>query len=155
MTTIYTFDGRGIYSGAVAIENPKAPVPAGLLIAPPALVGTQVAQAVGDAWVVLPEYPPAPPAPPPTIADFDAALTAHIDSVARQRRWESRITLAVRAGYPNPWHQEAIAFGMWMDACNAMAYELMAEVQAGTISLPATTQELIDALPEMVWPSAA
>lgn len=153
MTTIYTFDSRGIYSGAVPIENPKAPVPAGLLTAPPALTGTQVAQAVGNAWVVLPEYPPVPPAPAPTVADFDAALTAHLDATAQQRRWESRITLAVRAGYPNAWQAEAIAFGTWMDTCNAMAYTLLAEVQAGTRPLPATTQALIDTLPAMVWPS--
>jgi hypothetical protein len=96
-----------------------------------------------------------PPAPtPPTFADFEAALTAHLDATAKARRWDSRITLAVRAGYPNPWQQEAIAFGTWMDTCNAMGYQLLAEVQAGTRPLPATTQELIDALPVMVWPAA-
>lgn len=94
--------------------------------------------------------PPAPP--PPTIADFDAALTRHLDATAQARRWEDRITLAVRAGYPNPWQVEAIAFGTWMDDCNAIAYGFMAEVQDGTRPLPKTTQVLIEALPLMVWP---
>jgi len=87
------------------------------------------------------------------IARFDKALKDHLDATAQARRWDSRITLAVRAGYPNPWQQEAISFGTWMDSCNAFAYTLMAEVQAGTRPLPATTQELIDALPVMVWPA--
>lgn len=94
--------------------------------------------------------PPAPP--PPTVADFDAALTRHLDATAQARRWENRITLSVRAGYPNPWQAEAIAFGTWMDACNLAAYTLLAEVQAGTRQLPETTQVLIEALPLMVWP---
>ena len=62
MTTIYTYDNQGIYSGAVECDPLKA-VPPGLLVAPPALTGTQVAQVQGGAWVVLPEYP-VPPAIP-------------------------------------------------------------------------------------------
>ena len=152
MTTIYTYDSRGIYSGAVPVENPKAPVPAGLLTAPPALTGTQVAQAVGNAWVVLPEYPPVPPAPAPTVADFDAALTAHLDATAQARRYDNRITCMVRAGFPGPFQAEGQAFATWCDTCNAMAYTLLANVQVGTRPLPATTQALIDTLPPMVWP---
>ncbi|MGP1685166.1 MAG: DUF4376 domain-containing protein [Giesbergeria sp.] len=62
MTTIYTYDSQGIYSGAVECDPLKA-VPPGLLVAPPALTGTQVAQVQGGAWVVLPEYPAAPVVP--------------------------------------------------------------------------------------------
>ena len=62
MTTIYTYDSQGIYSGAVECDPLKA-VPPGLLVAPPALTGTQVAQVQGGAWVVLPEYPVAPAIP--------------------------------------------------------------------------------------------
>ena len=62
MTTIYTYDSQGIYSGAVDCDPLKA-VPAGLSVAPPTLTGTQVAQVQNGAWVVLPEYP-VPPAIP-------------------------------------------------------------------------------------------
>lgn len=93
-----------------------------------------------------------PPPPPPTVADFDAALTSHFDSTAQARRYDNRITCMVRAGFPGPFQAEGIAFATWCDTCNAAAYELMAEVQAGTRPLPETTQALIDALPEMVWP---
>lgn len=108
-------------------------------------------------WLWDGENLTAPPAPTQQLTpeDFDAALTAHLDGTAQQRRYDNRITCMVRAGFLGPFQAEAIAFATWCDACNAMAYDLMAEVQAGAISLPATTQELIDALPEMVWPSAA
>ena len=98
--------------------------------------------------------PPAPPAPPPTLADFDAALTAHLDATAQARRYDNRITCAVRAGYPGPFQAEGAAFALWMDNCNVTAYTLLAEVQAGTRPLPSTTQALIDLLPPMVWPAA-
>ena len=94
--------------------------------------------------------PPAPP--PPTVADFDAALTRHLDATAQARRYDSRITCTLRAGYPGPFQAEGQAFALWMDACNLAAYTLLAEVQAGTRPLPENTQALIEALPPMVWP---
>ena len=59
MVTIYAYDKNGVYTHAVEVD-PMGEVPVGLMTAPPALTGTQVAQAVGWAWVVLPEYPNAP-----------------------------------------------------------------------------------------------
>lgn len=88
-----------------------------------------------------------------SVDDFDAALTAHLDATARARRYDDRITCMVRAGFAGPFQVEAQAFALWADACNAQAYALLAEVQAGTRPLPATTQALIDALPPMVWPT--
>lgn len=94
-----------------------------------------------------------PPAPlPPTVADFDAALTRHIDATAQVRRYDNRITCALRAGYPGPFQAEGQAFALWMDACNLAAYTLLAEVQAGVRPLPENTQVLIEALPPMMWP---
>lgn len=106
------------------------------------------AEAVAN-WVA--NYVPPPP-PAPTLADFDAALTAHLDSTAQTKRYDNRITCALRAGYPGPFQAEGAAFALWMDQCNALAYTLLAEVQAGTRPLPDTTQVLIDLLPPMVWP---
>lgn len=59
MVTIYAYDKNGVYTNAAEVD-PMGEVPAGLMTAPPALTGTQVAQAVGGAWAVLPEYPNAP-----------------------------------------------------------------------------------------------
>lgn len=63
MVTIYAYDKNGVYTNAAEVD-PMGEVPAGLMTAPPALTGTQVAQAVGGVWVVLPEYPVGPVQPP-------------------------------------------------------------------------------------------
>jgi hypothetical protein len=94
-----------------------------------------------------------PPPPPPTVADFDAALTAHLDAVARSRRYDNRITCALRAGYAGPFQAEGQAFATWMDNCNMIAYTLLAEVQAGTRALPTSTQALLAEMPAMTWPT--
>ena len=83
---------------------------------------------------------------------FEAALDRHLDATAQARRYDNRITCALRAGYPGPFQAEGQAFALWMDACNLAAYTLLAEVQAGVRPLPETTQGLIEALPPMVWP---
>lgn len=98
-----------------------------------------------------PAYVP-PPAPVPTEVEFDAALTAHLDSTARARRYDNRITCALRAGYPGPFQAEGQAFALWMDTCNAQAYQTLAAVQAGTAPVP-TVAEFIASLPAMTWPN--
>ena len=97
--------------------------------------------------------PPAPLSIEEQIAVFDAALVAHLDATARQRRYDNRVTCGLRAGYPGPFQAEGIAFAGWMDQCNALAYQLLAEVVAGTRPLPSSPQALIDLMPAMVWPS--
>ena len=94
----------------------------------------------------------APPVPPPSLADYDAALTAHLDAEARTRNYADRISCAVRAGYPGPFHDEGVAFAAWMDTCNATGYQLLAQFQQGLIPQP-SIEDVIAALPEMVWPS--
>lgn len=97
--------------------------------------------------------PPPPPEPPlPTLEDYDAALTAHLDSVAQSKRYANRISCSVRAGYPGPFQQEGVAFATWMDTCNQIGYQILADYQAGNIPQP-TVQEVIDSLPPMVWPT--
>ena len=96
--------------------------------------------------------PPTPPSIDEQIAVFDAALAAYLDATARQRRYDSRVTCALRAGYPGPFQAEGIAFAGWMDQCNALAYQLLAEVVAGTRPMPESPQALIDLMPPMVWP---
>lgn len=82
----------------------------------------------------------------------DKALTDHLDATAKTRRYDNRITCAVRAGYPGPFQAEGEAFALWMDTCNALAYQFLAEIQAGTRPFPTDPQQLIAELPEMEWP---
>ena len=87
-----------------------------------------------------------------TLKQMEKALDAYIDSVAREKRYDNRITATMRAGYLNPWQQEGLAFGQWMDSCYVKAHEILAEVYAGTRAIP-TAEELIAEMPEMVWPT--
>lgn len=86
------------------------------------------------------------------IAQFDNALSNHLDSVAQSKRYDTRITCALRAGYPGPFQAEGAAFAAWMDTCNSQAYQMWAEIEAGTRPMFASTEEFIAALPVMVWP---
>lgn len=86
------------------------------------------------------------------IQAIDAMLTNHLDTVARTKKYDNRITCMVRAGFAGPFQAEGIAFATWCDSCNAMAYQLLQEIQAGTRALPGDPRELLLLLPEMVWP---
>lgn len=97
--------------------------------------------------------PPPPPSMEEQVQAFDAALVAHLDQVARERRYDNRITCALRAGYPGPFQAEGQAFAAWMDGCNALAYQLLAEVMSGKRPMPTDPQALIDLLPAMEWPA--
>jgi hypothetical protein len=85
------------------------------------------------------------------VKDLERAVDQHIESVAHADRWDSRVTCTMRAGYPNPWQNKAIAFGQWMDTCYAHCIQVQADVAAGTRPIP-TSAELIAELPVMVWP---
>lgn len=88
------------------------------------------------------------------IAACDVALTTHLDATAQQRRYDNRITCALRAGYPGPFQAEGQAFALWMDTCNALAYQFLAEIHTGIRPLPTDPQQLIAEMPVMVWPVA-
>lgn len=97
--------------------------------------------------------PPPPPSLDEQVQAFDAALVAHLDEVARQRRYDNRITCALRAGYPGPFQAEGRAFAGWMDGCNALAYKLLSEVMSGKRPMPDSPDALIAELPTMEWPA--
>lgn len=90
--------------------------------------------------------------PPLTPADIETALDALFDTTAQSRKYDNRITCALRAGYPGPFHAEGAAFATWMDTCNATGYALLAQVQAGTMAMPVSVSAALALLPTMVWP---
>uniref|UniRef100_A0A6H1ZEC4 Putative tail protein n=1 Tax=viral metagenome TaxID=1070528 RepID=A0A6H1ZEC4_9ZZZZ len=91
------------------------------------------------------------PSPDDIERDLTAVLNRHLDAVAGQRRYDSRFTCSLRAGFPGPFQEEGRVFAAWMDACNMAAYQLMADVKAGSRAVP-TEAELIVALPVIEWP---
>jgi len=88
------------------------------------------------------------------VASLTAALESHYDSVAQAKRYDNRLTCALRAGYAGPFRAEGQAFAVWMDNCNAYAYQVMADCLAGTRAIP-TGKELIAELPVFSWPGGA
>jgi hypothetical protein len=90
--------------------------------------------------------------PPPMEADYARAIQSHLDSVARERGYDSVFTAATYAGSRNPqWAAEAAALIAWRDAVWAHAYAELATVQAGQRAQP-TIAEIVAELPEMTWP---
>ena len=83
---------------------------------------------------------------------FTAALEQHYDAKACERHYDNRLTCALRAGYAGPFHAEGTAFAVWMDTCNAHAYTVLAQVEAGQRAMPTGPRALIDELPALVWP---
>lgn len=80
------------------------------------------------------------------------AMTDLFDRTAQARRYDNRITCALRAGYVGPFQAEGQAFATWMDTCNAIGYQMLAQVQTGTMQMPATVEEALALLPPMEWP---
>lgn len=83
---------------------------------------------------------------------YTTALNKHLDDVAKQRRYDSRITCSLRAGYPGPFQAEGIAFATWMDTCNAAAYQIWADVRNGVRPIPVSIEAFIAELPVIEWP---
>lgn len=94
-----------------------------------------------------------PPVPPLTVEQIVQAMDNLFDSTAQSKRYDTRITCALRAGYTGPFQAEGQAFASWMDTCNALGYTMLAQVQAGTRPMPATVDEALALLPAMVWPA--
>jgi hypothetical protein len=82
--------------------------------------------------------------------EYTAALEAHYDAKAREKRYDTRYTCALRAGYAGPFQAEGTAFATWMDNCNAMAYQILADVLNGVRAAPSISQ-LISELPVLDW----
>ena len=84
-------------------------------------------------------------------AEMEAGIDQYIDSVAQAKGYDNRMTCMARASFTGPFQAEGIAFGQWMDSCYLVAFQIMAEVQAGTRPMP-TLDEVIAEFPAMVWP---
>jgi hypothetical protein len=83
---------------------------------------------------------------------YTKLLDEHLDKKAQERGYNTIHTASLRAALINsPFHAEGVAYGEWMDACNAKGYEILANVQAGEIPLPDEV-EFIALLPVLVLP---
>jgi hypothetical protein len=90
--------------------------------------------------------------PPPTLADYQAAVEAHVEGTARARDYASAVSCASYVYSTNPaWAAEATAFVAWRDAVWIEVYGTLAAVQ-GVAPAP-TIAALVAGLPAMEWPA--
>lgn len=76
---IYLTDAVGIYTGTFfEIVDPQLALPRGVTDEPPLLSGDEVAQWVGNSWVVLPSRPVEPTLVPASVSRFQAMAALHL-----------------------------------------------------------------------------
>lgn len=85
------------------------------------------------------------------VSDMMSKLESFYDSKARERRYDNRYTCSIRAGYQGPFQQEGIAFAQWMDQCNNVGYQIVADVLSGQREIP-TFEQILSELPTLTWP---
>jgi len=87
-----------------------------------------------------------------TKTTYEKALEDHMNKKANERGYTTIHTASLRAALVNsPYHAEGLVYGTWMDLCNAKGYEILTQVQTGTIALPNET-DFISMLPVLVLP---
>ena len=79
-------------------------------------------------------------------ASMESAVQSHIDSQAQALGYDGIVSACSYAGYTNEFQTEATALGVWRSAVWTKAYQVQADVEAGTIPMP-TVDELIAMLP--------
>lgn len=83
-----------------------------------------------------------------------AAVQAHMDDRARERKYDGILSLCTYATSANPkFAAEGQAGVQWRDAVWAKCYEVMGAVMAGERAAP-SAEVLIAELPAFTWPEA-
>ena len=86
------------------------------------------------------------------VRKYELEVQKHMDQKVAEREYDSMISACTYATSTNPkYGPEGQACLQWRDAVWDKCYEILAEVQAGTRQHP-TIEELIDELPELIWP---
>ena len=105
----------------------------------------------GEVAAYVPPEPPAPPTLEQLINTYTDAVQKHLDSGAREKKYDNIVSACSYAGYPNPFRAEGESFGTWRAECWTYCYAELEKVQLGTRPLP-TIPEILSELPERVIP---
>lgn len=80
-------------------------------------------------------------------------ISEYIENVAKEKDYDSALSCVSYSTSTNTiWQAEATAFISWRDSVWEFCIEQYALIETGEISQP-TEQEVIDALPQITWPS--
>lgn len=108
---------------------------------------------VGEGWTYNGGAFAAPEPPAPTEASCIASAQQLLDTTSQGRGYDSMLSLASYVNSTNAtFKAEAVAGAAWRDAVWAEGYNILAQVQAGTLAV-ATMDAFLALLPAMVWPS--
>lgn len=92
--------------------------------------------------------------PPPTQRDYQIAIQAKIDEVARSKQFNDGVAISSYiASTVESWAAQAQAFVAWRDNVWQYSYSELDKVQTGERGQP-TIDEFLSELPEIVWPNA-
>jgi hypothetical protein len=87
------------------------------------------------------------------LAAYKAAFDAHLDQVAQEKQYDSRLTIVAYSSSTNPqWAAEAEAFIAWRDAALAHMFQQLAAVEAGEIA-PPSIEDFIGGIAPIDWPN--
>lgn len=147
----------------VADESPLEPdvflIPGDAVDAePPSIPDGHFAKWNGSNFDILPipepepEPEPEPLTPEQIIAQYTEAVQQHLDTFARTRNYDGILSAATYATSSVPKFKAEGQYAVEArDNTWATAYQILAEVEAGTRPMP-TLDEVIAALPALVWP---
>jgi hypothetical protein len=114
---------------------------------PSADVGYTVIDTVESLCDVLAAYGLVKPLP--AVADYSAAIQAHLDATARQRQYDGILSAITYRDDPNPvFAAEAEALFAWRSAVWTAATAMLAGMGEGE---PPLVADVIGALPEFTW----
>lgn len=101
------------------------------------------------------EMNPEPYVPEPvSIEEFRFAIDQYVNSKAKDWGYNSAEAIASYTSSSIPqWSAEAHAFVIWRDAVWSKTLSDLEKIQSGLMAPPATVQEYLSALPELVRPN--
>jgi hypothetical protein len=89
----------------------------------------------------------------PTEADYVNAVQTLLDTTAQTRHYDNILSACTYVGSTvQKFSDEGTACRNWRDAVWAKCYDILAQVEAGTLAQP-TVAELLAMLPTIAWPA--
>lgn len=149
---LYSFDIWGWLSETDIAGRKTSVAPPDASIIP----NGQKANFTGYSWVILPYSSPALDIVLPNLSSdarvLGQQISNHLDEIVRQRDYDDMKAAVTYALSSVPRYKaEGQSCLSWRDAVWVKFYEIMSEVEAGTIPLP-NYDDLIVKLPAMEWP---